>query len=473
LANRRPTVHRPATPTEHRAAAAKADEAGAVLFSAPPTSPGLGPNEAAPVVAESSAGRWANRIVGHADVAPQDLIPHPSNWRRHPGAQRLALLGSLATIGWVAEATVNVRTGTLVDGHLRAAEAIAHAEPTIPVTYVDLSEDEERLVLATLDPIGAMASADAAKLDELLAMLAPDNDALRAMLDDLARANGLDALQAGLTDPDDIPPLPDASSVTVAPGERFLLGDHVLFVGDATSADDVAKLLAGATPTLLATDAPYGISLDLAWRDHAAGPQRPGASSGRSAAHRATSLAGDTRADWSEAFALVPSLRVGYVWHAAVHAAEVAEGLMRIGFEIVGQIIWDKERFIFGRGWYSWSHEPAWIVRRSGRPVPFLGPRNQTTIWRAPSPKASGGEGADAPTNHPTQKPVLLFETPIANHLRPGEAVLDLFVGSGTAIIAAERLGRRCFAMELDPWVAQQAIERWERFTGRKAVRDA
>jgi DNA modification methylase len=104
--------------------------------------------------------------------------------------------------------------------------------------------------------------------------------------------------------------------------------------------------------------------------------------------------------------------------------------------------------------------------------VPFLGERNQDTIWRAPSPKAASGDGADAPADHPTQKPVLLFETPIRNHIRPGEALYDPFCGSGTSLIAAERTGRRCYALELDPAVAQGAIERWQRYTGRLAVRD-
>jgi hypothetical protein len=449
-----------------------AGQVGALLCPAPDIAPAPGPHKPARPPIRSSAGRWRRRIVGHADVAPDRLVPNPSNPRRHPAAQRAALAGSLDTVGWVAEATVNARTGNLVDGHARVEEALHRGEPTIPVTYVDLSEDEERLVIATLDPIGAMATLDAARLDELLTSLAPENDALAGLLDELARANGLDAFRTGLTDPDDIGPLPDPAAVTVRPGDRYLLGDHVLLVGDATSAGDVGRLLAGAAPTLLATDPPYGVDLDLTWRDRAVGSGRTGSSSRRSPVHRATSLEGDTRADWSEAFALVPSLQVGYVWHAAVQAATVADGLTRIGFDIVAQVIWDKTRFTLGRSWYQWAHEPAWVVRRRGARVPFLGPRNQATVWRAPSPKAAGDGAADAPTNHPTQKPVLLFETPIRNHLRPGQALYDPFCGSGTSVIAAERTGRRCYALELDPAVAQGAIERWQAYTGRLAVRD-
>jgi hypothetical protein len=118
---------------------------------------------------------------------------------------------------------------------------------------------------------------------------------------------------------------------------------------------------------------------------------------GRTRGHRNTTLSGDTRVDWSEAFALVPSLTVGYVWHAGVHAAEVAAGIVAIGFEIVAQVIWDKGLFAIGRSWYHWNHEPCWVVRRVGAMVPFRGSRDQATLWRVPSPKMIGrlqrGEG--------------------------------------------------------------------------------
>jgi len=149
----------------------------------------------------------------------------------------------------------------------------------------------------------------------------------------------------------------------------------------------------------------------------------------------------------------VPSLQVGYVWHAGVHAAEVAEGLVRIGFEIVSQIIWDKGLFAMGRSWYHWGHEPAWAVRRPGVPNLFVGTdHTQSTIWRAPSPKMLMGGSKEDKYDHPAQKPAILYEIPIANHI--GD-VYDPFLGSGTTIIAAERLGRRCFAMEIDPATSQ------------------
>jgi DNA modification methylase len=109
-------------------------------------------------------------------------------------------------------------------------------------------------------------------------------------------------------------------------------------------------------------------------------------------------------------------------------------------------------------------------VRKPGAKAGFFGARNQATIWRAPSPKIVAAGPADAKVDHPTQKPVLLFEVPIANHLRGSDSVYDPCVGSGTAIIAAERLGRRCLALEIDPKYAQIAIERWQAYTGERAV---
>ncbi len=433
---------------------------------------------------------WRNRIVGHADTAPAELVPNPRNWRSHPQEQQRALAGALGEVGWVAEVLVNRTTGHVVDGHLRIELALARGEPVVPVTYVELSEDEERLVLASLDPLAAMATAEQEQLAALLAGLDPADDALRALLDDLAREYRLDDLRKGLVDPDEVPPVPDQPYVR--PGDLYVLGDHRLLCGDATNPDDVARLLDGAEPTLLATDPPYGVSLDPTWRDgvyNALGPaepgylqtdpslvaddatRAPGRADGRTVGHRNTTVSGDTRVDWSDAFALVPSLTVGYVWHAGVHAAEVAVGLRRIGFEIVSQVIWDKGPFAMGRSWYHWAHEPCWVVRKPGIAHLFHGSRDQSTIWRAPSPKMIMGGSDEEKQDHPAQKPVLLYETPIRNHLRAGELVYDPFAGSGTCVVAAETLSRRCLAMEIDPRYVQVTIERWQAFTGQTAVK--
>ena len=132
---------------------------------------------------------WANRIVGHGEEAPEGLLANPANWRRHPKEQQDALAGVLSEVGWVQDIIVNRRSGHVVDGHLRVSLALREAADSVPVVYVDLDPAEEALILATLDPLAAMATTDDAKLAELLADIT---------LPDEAELEGLAALLASL-----------------------------------------------------------------------------------------------------------------------------------------------------------------------------------------------------------------------------------------------------------------------------------
>lgn len=418
-----------------------------------------------------------NRIDRSGLALVAEIVENPKNWRTHPAEQRRALAGSLDSVGWVQQVIINTRTGQLVDGHARVQEAAARGEETVPALYVDLSPEEEELVLATLDPIAAMATVDQDKLEALLDSVSIDDAGLARLL------RGMRGPRKGLTDPDFVP---EPTGVPrVQPGELYRLGDHRLLVGDALDPAAVARLLDGAEPTLLATDPPYGIRLDAS-----VGPRRNAV--GRTAGHRNVSLAGDDRIDWSEAFELVPSLLVAYVWHNALSAPVVLAGLERIGFEPVQQIVWDKGEFTFGRSWYQWAHEVCLAARRPGGRI-LDRPRNQATVWHmaavdsgeavhpatcclhqsdvwaARSPKKTGGAPGEVTVDHPTQKPVVTAQIPIANHLAEGEAVYEPFAGSGTTLIAAETLGRVALAMEIEPRFAQLTIERWEAFTGERA----
>lgn len=134
---------------------------------------------------------WRTRIVDHGEETPDQLLANPANWRIHPKAQQDALAGVLDQVGWVQDVIVNRRSGHVIDGHLRVALAISRNEPSVPVVYVDLDDDEERLVLAALDPLAAMAATDADALASLLASVATSDAALQAMLDGLATRAGL------------------------------------------------------------------------------------------------------------------------------------------------------------------------------------------------------------------------------------------------------------------------------------------
>jgi DNA modification methylase len=162
-------------------------------------------------------------------------------------------------------------------------------------------------------------------------------------------------------------------------------------------------------------------------------------------------------------------LTVAYVWHASAFTVEVKQGLERIGFDVRQQIIWAKTNFAWSRSAYHWQHEPCWYAVRKGSTANWHGPNNQTTLWEAASPKMTFGGSSEQKYDHPTQKPTLVYDRPIANHTLSGDPVYEPFSGSGTAIAACEQLSRRCFAMEVDPKYVDVAVRRWEEFTGEKA----
>lgn len=146
---------------------------------------------------------WSNRIVRHSLEDPSTLVPNPQNWREHPTNQRQAMAETLDSIGWVQSVIVNERTGHIVDGHLRVEEAIRNNEIEVPVVWVDLSDDEERTILATFDPLSAIAEANKEKLDALLHEVKLAEPSMRAMLSDLAKREGLYSYQNTMANEDE------------------------------------------------------------------------------------------------------------------------------------------------------------------------------------------------------------------------------------------------------------------------------
>jgi len=363
--------------------------------------------------------------------------------------------------------------GEVVDGHLRLKAAQKLGITEVPVILCDewtpaqvkafrlmvnrsvtwASWDEEMLALE-------LQEIQEADFDLSLSGFNPGEiDALLA-LDDEEKANAT-------------PPLPE--SAVSRTGELWLLGPHRVLCGDATSAEVVARLLGERKPRLLVTDPPYGIELDSEWRDRAGlnghGPAQPSYMKKRTKGHTETAISGDTRADWSQVFELVPSLEVGYVWHASKFTREVLDGLLRIGFLHHQQIIWNKGRTVLTRTHYWFQHEPCWYVRKKN--APWFGKAGEnSTIWDSPSPKFIMGSSDEDKYDHPTQKPVELMRRPILNHLRRGELVYEPFLGSGTTLAAAELTERVCYGIELDPKYVDVVIQRWQQLTGKKAALD-
>jgi DNA modification methylase len=415
---------------------------------------------------------WANRIVSHSEEPPDKLIANDSNWRTHTQTQRHALASVLNEVGLVQSVVVNTTTGRLVDGHLRVELAKAQGQPTIPVVYVELTEDEERLVLATLDPIGAMATADREKLGELLQGI--DNPDLGGLLEAVARATrlALDFGIAGLSDPDTVPE-PPAEPISKS-GDLWLLGDHRLLCGDSTTPEDVRRLMAGERATLMATDPPYLVDYDGGNRPQTwAADGRP-ISSEQKTRHWDDYIDHDTsvafyadflRAALDEALTDAPVI---YQWFAMTRADIVMAAWRANGLLTHEVIIWHKSRAVLGRSDFMYDYEPAmygWVQGK--RPEPERRPpANATAVWEVASRLEEGDGGGE----HPTSKPTELIRRPIEWHTRPGDLIYEAFSGSGCAIIAAQMSGRRCYAVELSPAFVDVAVTRWEAFTGKQAT---
>ena len=323
--------------------------------------------------------------------------------------------------------------------------------PTVDLTH--LSAAQRRAYILADNKIAERAGWDIDVLRLAIGELKGEGFDLGLLGFELPELRGL--LLARGADPEVTPPVP---AVPVSKlGDLYVLGDHRLLCGDSTSPEAVARLLGEAKPHLMVTDPPYGVEYDAEWRNKAA-RNSPGMGNRNGAIGK---VLNDDRADWSEAWALFTG-DVAYVWHGALHAAEVAQSLTAAGFQIRSQIIWAKQQLVIGRGDYHWKHEPCWYaVRRKGH---WNGDRQQTTLWEIDKPQASE-------TGHSTQKPIECMRRPIMNNSKAGDAVYDPFLGSGTTLIACEMEARCCYGIELNPAYCDVIVKRWEDFTGKRAVR--
>jgi DNA modification methylase len=266
---------------------------------------------------------------------------------------------------------------------------------------------------------------------------------------------------SGLTDPDSVPEVPDQPATRR--GDLWQLGDHRVGCGDSTSAADVERVLAGSRPQLMIADPPYGVGYEPSWR------ARRGLSAGKLAQGK---VLNDDRADWAEAYALFPG-DVAYIWHGALHGDVVADGLAACGLQLRAQIVWVKQHFTLSRGDYHWQHETCWYAVRQGKRSQWNGDRAQTTVWEIPNNNPFGNREREESWGHGTQKPVECMRRPIVNNTRPGQAIYDPFLGSGTSLIAAEMTGRVCCGLELNPAYVDVVVRRWQLFTGRNALHQA
>lgn len=398
---------------------------------------------------------WRNRITRTGDVSPSELLANPKNWRTHPEHQRKALEGVLDEVGFVQHVIVNERTGHMVDGHLRAAMAREAGQESIPVVYVDLSEAEEAEILATLDPIGALAGTDAEKLESVLHDVSSASAAVQEMLSELAGGAGIDFGEKEEPAEDPGAQIDRADELLakwgVERGQVWQVGRHRVMCGDCGK--DIEKLFGTENYGLLVTDPPYGVS--YAAKNEFLNSVDDG--------NRVQAEILNDHKKPEEMFDFWCSVFSSVRKFASSGASYYVTGpqggdlllllqaLSQSGFPLRHMLIWVKNNFVLGRSDYNYQHEPiiyGW-VKGSHK---FFGGGGERSVWEVDKPHSS--------KMHPTMKPVELFARAIKNSSDAEDIVFDPFLGSGTTAVATEQLGRTCYGMEIEPKYVAVTLER-------------
>lgn len=408
-----------------------------------------------------------------------DLTPDPANRRTHSPRNLGMLVDALKVVG-ASRSIVVDETGMILAGNgvVEAASAAglskvqiveADGETIIAVRRRGLTAAQKRQLAIYDNRTAELAEWN---VDQLAADLQNGEDLTAFFLpDELASILGTGA-KAGQTDPDAVPAV---RATEIQRGDLFELGAHRLLCGDCTTATDVALVMNEQHAQLMNTDPPYGVNYD-----HQDAHDAKNDAYGETKQYRTfQKITGDElTGEYLQRF-LETAIRVAvphlvknaafYLWHPmltqgtffAAAAAAAADILIH------RQIIWVKPHFIFGRGDYHWKHELCFYGWQRGFRPPFYGERNQDTVWLL----AEGGGTIRKDQDHPTQKPVALFEPPILNHTRAAEWAYEPFAGSGSQLIACEQHARRCVALEIEPPYCQVILDRWEAFTGQRAVK--
>lgn len=417
------------------------------------------------------------KIDGVQEVRLADLVPYERNAKQHSAEQVQKIADSIKEFGFLSPVLID-RAGNIIAGHGRVMAAKSLGMKTVPAVYIEgLTETQRRAYILADNKLTELGGWD----DQLLSL----------ELDDL-KASGFDIDLTGFTIDDIIISEESSPEFTeeqlddlkasgkaprIKPGEVWQLGEHRLMCGDSTKAEDVKKLMGGELADLLLTDPPYNVDYEGCTKDK-------------------LKIEGDnmdeiTQIDFlQDAFvnawnAMKPGAAY-YCWYASMTQKAFHIALENSGLKPHQLLIWVKNGMVLGRQDYQWRHEPCFYGWKEGGPHYFIDVRSFTTVSddteKLTREKAieklkelaqfSTAIYEDKPVRndlHPTMKPVELFKKLIRNSSRPGDLVLDLFAGSGTSIIAADEMERRCYSMEYDPTYAEVIIQRWEDKTGQIA----
>lgn len=385
----------------------------------------------------------------------EDLQLDPDNAREHDDANLEAIKSSLGKFGQrkpivVADGVVIAGNGTML-----AAQALGWKEIDT-VSADDLDELERKAYAIADNRTAELAKWNQEKLAQALADITEIGD-------ELGEASGfdheaiVDLVSQELGEPAEIveDEVPEVEEETVTqPGDLWVLGEHRLLCGDSTRGSDFEALMAGARSDLLLTDPPYNVAYE---------------------GGTGLTIQNDNMADgdfrkflatmFEHAFAAMKPGAAFYVWHGPTESYNFHGGVRDCGQEIRQCLVWDKGSLVMGRQDYQWRHEACLYGWKSGAAHSWYSDRKQTTLLNFAKPSRSA--------EHPTMKPVEMIAYQMGNSTGPQGLVLDPFLGSGTTLIAAEQLGRKCYGLELDPRYCDVIVRRWHKLTGQRAVNEA
>jgi site-specific DNA-methyltransferase (adenine-specific) len=386
------------------------------------------------------------------DVAVDKLIPYAKNSRTHSPEQVGQIAASIKEFGF--------RNPILVDGvgiiaghgRLMAAQKLGLDKvPTIDCS--DMTESQKKAYIIADNKLALNAGWDTAMLsiemkdleDEGfdLALLGFDDKELNALLEP--------EVTEGLTDEDAVPDVPEEPKTKV--GDIYILGNHRLMCGDSCSITDMEKLVNNRQVDMWLTDPPYNVAYEGKTKDALTIQNDSMDNEGFRQFLRDAYVTADT---------VMKAGAVFYIWHADSEGYNFRGAAHDAGWKVRQCLIWKKSTMVMGRQDYHWKHEPCLYGWKEGAGHLWSTDRKQTTILEFDKPSRNG--------EHPTMKPVALFEYQMLNNTKGGDIVLDSFGGSGTTLLAAEKHGRHAYLMELDPKYCDVIVKRWEEFTGKKAV---
>lgn len=398
-------------------------------------------------------------------VPIERVFGNPANPRINDAAVD-PVAASLRRFGW-RQPVVAKRTGEVIAGNTRLKAAARLGMTEVPVVWFDGPDIEATAYAIADNRTHEFSEWDEPALAKLLEELRAEDSIdgvgySDADIDELLAELAADAEDEGEVD-DPGPEVPPETPIS-RPGDLWILGDHRLLCGDSTKAEDVGRLMGGDTAALLSTDPPYCVDYTGADRPQASGK------------------------DWSDMYreveikdlgeflravlgAVLPRTRDNaavYVWHAHLQYPVIDAVFQEFDLLRHQPIIWKKPSSTFTYAYYRWAHEPCLFGWRRGHKPPHYLANGMTSVWEVDWE----GKQRVVGNEHPTQKPLRLFEIPMEQHTRRGEVVLEPFSGSGSQLIAAERLRRRCRAMEISPAFVDVAVRRWEQATGKQAVLD-